>query len=185
MLAERIGASQLAEMSAQGVSLESTLRPRDLPRLREVVADGPGLDEESLLARVGLGIGPEAHPVVRIEVQGTLQLVCQRCLAPVAWPLDLRVALTAVGSESLAEELADPFDSVLLDEEGGLPLRAAVEDEVLAALPISPRHESTADCEAAGARPGALTEPAPAQVSRPFAELATLLGRQPGDTGEK
>ena len=55
----------------------------------------------------------------------------------------MEVALTAVTSEARADELADPFDSVLLDDDGGLPLRVAVEDEILAALPLAPRHDES------------------------------------------
>lgn len=181
MLAERLGSSQLADMSAQGVSLESSLRPRDLPRLKEVVASGPEVDDESLQVRVDLSIGAEAYPVVRIQVRGTLQLVCQRCLAPAAWPVDVDVALTAVRSEARADELADPFDSVLLEDDGGLPLRFAVEDEILAVLPIAPRHENPAECQAGGATPAMTVEPVPEDMSRPFADLASLMGRRDAD----
>ena len=38
-------------------------------------------------------MGPESFPVVQLRVTGTIHLTCQRCLAPVSWPLDLDVAL--------------------------------------------------------------------------------------------
>ena len=94
------------------------------------------------------------------------------------------MTLTAVASERLADELADPFDTVLLEEDGGLALRAAVEDEILAALPLAPRHEDAAACEAVGeieAAPEGSVEP----MSRPFAGLAGLMGRRDGADDEK
>jgi uncharacterized protein len=181
MLAERLGSSQLAEMSAQGASLECSLRPRDLPRLAALVVAGQG---DALQVRVGVFAGPESCPQLRIEARGSLHLACQRCLAPVAWPVDVDVTLTAVVSERQADELADPFDTVLLEEDGGLALRVAVEDEILAALPLAPRHEDAAACKAAGAIEAA-PEDCAEPMSRPFAGLATLMGRRGGADDEK
>jgi len=137
-----------------------------------------GVASEELDVRVGFALGPEGFPVARIRVAGTIFLTCQRCLASVSWPVDVDVALTAVGSDALANELADPFDSVVLDEEGGLALRAAVEDEILAALPIAPWH----DAEECGV---ALEQEQSPRQSRPFAGLAKLMHRSGGDGDEQ
>ena len=124
-------------------------------------------------------MGPESFPVVQVQVMGTIDLTCQRCLAPVSWPLDLDVALTAVASDELAGELADPFDSVVLDEEGGLALRAAVEDEILAALPLAPLHGDGVACRTAGPELPAADENPPRKSTTPFADLGRLM-RQDG-----
>lgn len=185
MLAERIASSQLADMSAQGVSLASSLRVGDLPRLSAVVAPGTGVNDGPLEATIGFRIGPENCPVVSISVRGTLHLTCQRCLGLVSWPLDVDVALTAVASDAAADELADPFDSILLDEAGGLLLRATVEDEILAVLPFAPLHADETECRAAGAEPQKVAEPAAREVNRPFAGLGSLMGRHRGDGDEQ
>lgn len=175
MLAERIGSSQLAELSAQGATLESGLGPRDLPRVRALVAPEAATTAGGLQARVAFRGGPQSRPVVAIEVHGALPLVCQRCLGPVPWPVDVDVALAVVPDESATRDLADPFDSVLLDGDGALHLRDAVEDEILAALPLAPLHAEARDCRAvpAGEDAGPV-----AQVHRPFAGLDALLGRR-------
>lgn len=173
MFAERIASSRLAELSAEGAALTGALRAGELPRLAAVVARGPTVADEPLEVSVSFANGPEAHPVVRIRASGVLQLRCQRCLRPVRWPVAVDVALTAVPSEARAEDLADPFDSVLLDAEGGLALRDAVEDEVLATLPLAPLHEDPACAGGVAAVEPAATPP----VTRPFAGLAGLLGR--------
>lgn len=172
MLAERIGSSQLAELAAQGASLSGSLHAADLPRVHAVLARGA--PDGTLAARVDFSGGPESFPVVAIEVQGVLPLVCQRCLGAVAWPVNVAVTLTAVPGEAATQELSDPFDSVLLDSDGTLHLRDAVEDEILATLPLAPLHADRRDCRA-GAVAG--ESAAAAQVHRPFADLGTLLGR--------
>ena len=180
MLAERIGSSQLAEMSAQGASVANSLRPGDLPRLSGLIAHGQALPDEPLEVRIAYRMGPESLPVVHVHVTGTLYLSCQRCLAPVSWPLDFEVALTAVASDEVADELADPFDCVVLDGQGGLALRMAVEDEILAALPLVPLHGEGAGCGQAGPAPAVATGNAPRKVNRPFADLATMMRRDDG-----
>lgn len=178
MLAERIGAAELAELSAQGASLGGELDRADLPRIAELIARDAGAGGQPLQAEIGFRKGPQALPVLRIRVRGVLPLVCQRCLQPVSWPLDVDVTLTAVASEEEGGALEDPFDSVLLEPGGALALRAAVEDEILAVLPLSPRH---AEGEPCGAAPGT-GEPAVSRPIRPFAGLGALLGKpDPGD----
>jgi uncharacterized protein len=185
MLAERIASSQLADMAAQGVRLDSSLRVGELPRLSQVVARGPGLNDQPLEAKIGFQVGPEDSPVVGIRVQGALHLACQRCLGPMTWPLDVDVALTAVRSDAAAGDLADPFDSILLDEAGGLPLRAVVEDEILAVLPFAPLHADEVECRMAGVAAQGLALPATGNVNRPFADLGSLMGRQSVDSDEQ
>jgi uncharacterized protein len=176
MLAERITASQLAEMSARGARLSGSYRPADLRRLARVVASG--VTGEPVVVAVGLSVGPEGLPLVRIQVQGALQLVCQRCLSPIRWPVDIDVSLTAVADDAQAAELADPFDSILL-EEGALSLRSAVEDEILAVLPLSPVHADAAQCGVAGRDIGTDAGPR-ARPNRPFAGLAALMAQRDG-----
>lgn len=176
MLAERIGPSQLAELSAQGARLTSRVRPGELPRLAAVAAAtgrGGGLDIE-----VALRKGPESFPIVDIQVRGSVPLTCQRCLRPVDCPVDLRVSLAAVPDEAAMDDLADPFDSVLLDADGSLRLRDAVEDEILATLPLAPLHADAADC---GELPTAQAQAPGPQMQRPFAGLARLMGGPKAD----
>jgi uncharacterized protein len=180
MLAERIGSSQLAEMSAQGASLTTTLRPGNLPRLAGTTGGGQVRPDGALEVTIRFSIGPESFPVVQIRVTGTVDLTCQRCLGPVGCPLELDVALTMVGSEADAEALADPFDSIVLDEEGGLRLRMAVEDEILAALPLVPLHGEGAGCTMMAGTSAAAEMPV-RTANRPFAGLAALMDQDRGD----
>jgi uncharacterized metal-binding protein YceD (DUF177 family) len=86
-----------------------------------------------------------------------------------------------VRNDAEADGLADPFDSVLL-EDGELPLRLALEDEILAVLPMAPLHEDAAQCGKSAAGPRG--DDQPARPNRPFADLATLMGRGAGGKGQ-
>ncbi len=182
MLARRIGSLQLADMAAAGVRLEERVEQRQLPRLREALAAGGSREgsQEPLAIRVGLSRGADGLVLVALEVDGTLGLTCQRCLGSLPRSVAFAVTLTAVPDEARAAELPDPFDSVLLDAEGGLDLAAAVEDEILAGLPFAPLHEP-GECGVAAANAGAAMEAR--EVTRPFAALGTLMNRDRGERG--
>lgn len=181
MFAERIGSTQLAELAARGAGLAGSLRVGDLPRVAEAALAGAGIADEPLAWDVSFARGAGGLAMLNIRVAGALYVQCQRCLGPLRWPVDVDVTLTAVPDEARAEELPDPFDSVLLDEEGGLPLAQAIEDEVLASLPLAALH-ADADCAVAPLNADA---PARSPVTRPFAGLGTLLKQGPGGEGEK
>jgi uncharacterized protein len=184
MLAERIAASRLAEMSAQGATLESGVRSEDLPRLAPLLATDPARRGQPIETRIAFRTGPEACPVMRIEARGTLSLTCQRCLAPVDCPIDVDVTLTAATDEEGVGRLAQPFDSVVLAENGDLALREVVEDEILAVLPLAPLHAEASACAAtAPAEDGSAR--AVERSQRPFAGLADLLHRDRGEQDEE
>lgn len=144
-----------------GGSMESVVPISALSRLADVVTDDSG----SLSWRVVGERQADGKSYLHLTVAGELQLRCQRCLEPMAWQLLEETSLQLVSSgkvlpdEDLIDEVADPI--VAEKEMALLPL---VEDEVLLALPIAPRH-------AACALPG----PARARGDEsPFALLAQI-----------
>lgn len=109
----------------------------------------------------------ERRARLNLSVSGELVLRCQRCLGGLAWPVEIEVSLHPVreGQDIPDEELEDDeFDALEVGEE--LDVVALVEDEVLLALPIAPRHD---DCQPP--RPDGGVE-----KESPFAKLAALRG---------
>lgn len=104
---------------------------------------------------------------LHLEADAAVQRRCQRCLQPVGLALQVRRALRFVDGETLAAELDADSDDDVLALERALDLHALVEDELLLALPMVPRHEHcaapTASATAADAGAGA---------PHPFAGLA-------------
>jgi uncharacterized protein len=90
------------------------------------------------LGRAVAGGAPQVW--LELEAQAEVLRCCQRCLQPVAITLQVRRRLRFVDGEAQAAELdADSEDDVLAIERA-LDLRALVEDELLLALPMVPRH---------------------------------------------
>ena len=112
-----------------------------LRRLADVLAD----EEGSLAWKASGECDAAGKPFLALEVSGELHLKCQRCLGALVFQLSIKshLRLVAPGAawpdEGLEEDSYDPIEA--LEEQPLLPL---IEDEVLLALPIAPRHGSCA-----------------------------------------
>ena len=114
--------------------------------------------------------GGQPQVWLHLTAQTRLNLECQRCLQPVAVPLAVqRSFLFAVDEATAAQIDADIEDDVLVLTRA-LDLRGLVEDELILALPVVPRHDSC---------PKPLNVPVDAPLPQeerpnPFAALAAL-----------
>jgi len=172
MLTERIAASRLRALALSGSHERRALPLAAMPRLAELLA---GEQQGNVTLDGRFVVDAADRLCLEAELSGELWLACQRCLGAVRWPVQLAVRLVVVEDEAAAQALDDPFDSLLL-EAGELPLFRAMEDELLAAAPLAPRHAKGAACRASAAGDG---EPdgAAADTHRPFAGLQELLAR--------
>jgi len=114
----------------------------------------------------------QGRPALHLKVQGELHLTCQRCLAALEFPLRVETSLrlAATQAEVDAEPLeADGPECIVAGKE--MAVQALVEDEVLLAIPIAPRHEHCA----AGAELAAESQGAAGARQTPFAGLRGLM----------
>jgi uncharacterized protein len=182
MVPGRIASTQVADFAARNVSMVGSFRAREFGRLAPSVADDSGYsDQIEVTCRFGHGL--EGHPEVELWIAGQVGLVCQRCLAPVGWDLDTRVRLTIVEAEREVGELSDPFDSISMHD-GVLDLTAAIEDEILSAMPLAPVHSAGAPC-ARSPEEGKQTVGERAAVSRPFAVLRDLINSPDSENADR
>lgn len=92
--------------------------------------------------------------IIDVEYDTTVQLSCQRCLGPVDYRVEGGAHLAVLEDASLAQHLAEGFEPLVLEDERLVPL-TLIEDEVLLALPLVPRHDP-GSCEAPAAASGKL-----------------------------
>ena len=111
-----------------------------LPRLAASLADTSGtLHVELQATRDGDGQG-----WLHGEIRGRLPLTCQRGLHAFDWDCDVALSLALVETESEEAKMLKETDAYLVEDDE-LPLRDLVEDEVLLALPMTPRCDDP-DC---------------------------------------
>ena len=104
------------------------------------------------------------RPGLGIRVDGSIELICQRCLEPMSFELGIDDWVGLARTE--AEIDSDPTDGPdRIPATPRMSVAELLEEEVLLALPISPRHE--ADCSPADA--------ARKRDAAPFGSLRRLI----------
>lgn len=79
------------------------------------------------------------RPCLRIAARGSLEFECQRCMRPLAMPVEVAAELELAESREAAEAAEDEVDRVVASR--SMDVAALVEDELLLALPMVPMHE--------------------------------------------
>ncbi len=109
----------------------------------------------------------------------SLPLTCQRCLEPVNIGLTVDHSFRFVATEAQAAAEDEEAEEDVLALSSEFDLQALIEDELLMALPVVPRHESCpTEVRLAAQDPD--FEAAGDGKPNPFAVLAGLKGGKPG-----
>ncbi|MGH8735974.1 MAG: YceD family protein [Burkholderiales bacterium] len=135
----------------------------DFARLSPLLSPNAGVVEYSLEGM------PDAQdrPALHLRIHGSLQLGCQRCLAPLEFPLRIYAVLVLAHSQAEIDVLpveAEGPDWVVASKV--MEVHELLEDELLLAVPYTPCHEHCAAQTRAGA----------AALASPFANLRGMLG---------
>ena len=149
------------EFARSGGVLVRSVGLDQLPRLAELLTTTAGL----LSVRLEGWRDGQGKSWLQLDIAGEPVLCCQRCLGGVKFALDIRsrLQLMAPGEDWPDDDLVDDSADAIAAEKA-LAVLPLVEDEVLLALPIAPRHEQ---CESPSADAGE-------HGSSPFAALAAL-----------
>ena len=149
-----------------GSTIERHFSEEQLPRLQEAGA----LDGSRIDVRLRFSLFDD-RPAVDGTLRGTVSLRCQRCVQPVAVPIEERFQVLLV-----------PEDRV--DEPGGYePVIAAAarfdvrwlaEEQALLAMPLVPLH-AEGECDEFAAPPSQLEQDASRGSQKPFENLRDLL----------
>jgi uncharacterized protein len=112
---------------------------------------------------------------LHLNARGSVTLQCQRCLQPMGQPLAVDRWFRFVGDEDEAERLDEEIEDDVLALSHSFDLHALLEDELILALPLVPRHEACPQPLSvdAGADVVEAAEPSP------FAALAALRRTPP------
>ncbi len=117
--------------------------------------------------------GGPAETWLALTAHATVRLQCQRCLGAVDVPLDIDRRFRFVSDETAAERLDEELEEEVLVLGRSLDLHELLEDELLLAMPLVPRHDVCPDAPPLQfgdeAAPDEATAPA-----HPFAALAAL-----------
>jgi len=149
-----------------GERRENDLALASLPRLAPELAASEGSVHATIeFAR------ERKQPVADIEVRARLPLRCQRCMQLMWLDVDQQSRVWLVTDPASVDREEMGLEPILA-EDGHIALRDLVEEELLLAVPLVPRHEDESDCTTGPSEPEEEEV-----VQRPFAGLAELLKR--------
>lgn len=130
------------EVAKSQERLTGEMTAQDSERLAEAVDP---LHQGKLKVQYSLtGDDAKTHsPSMRLTIKALLPLVCQRCLE--AMQFDVALTFDYVVSAVEPEEADGDDDVDWVEASGTMDLTELIEDELLIAIPLSPRHEI--DCQ--------------------------------------
>lgn len=162
-------------LARAGAALAGEVPLKDLPRLAEGVRDETAAVVTWSAAGAMRKPAGESTPVAMLHLQARARLAfqCQRCLQPLELPVAADTWFRFVAGEDEAERLDAEAEEDVLALTRSLDLHALLEDELLLALPLVPRHEQ---CPQPLPAHGGGTSADPA-AAKPFAALAALRKR--------
>ena len=121
------------------------------------------------------------HAVADLDVKAAPEVVCQRCMQSMRWPVNVKSRIALVSDYDAADRVPDGME-VFLVEADSVSVRDLVDEEVMLALPNVPRHDEDSECARRRVQlPGQPDEPEATpdlQVQKPFAQLGELLKRK-------
>ncbi|WP_432453034.1 MULTISPECIES: 23S rRNA accumulation protein YceD [unclassified Agarivorans] len=120
---------------------QGTLEVKRLPRLSEASL--------KVNSDVDVWLRFETDPLGLVVVQGRalteVELECQRCGEAFSYAIDVEFTYSPVCDESQVEALTEDYEPLQLNDDNYFVVQELIEDELLLALPIIPRH-SLSDC---------------------------------------
>ena len=131
----------LESLANRGVTLSGELDIGTLTRLKGLLHSDSGSVSATLRFRQrGDGwLGSE------LEFKADVELVCQRCLEPFRQELVESVNVVLADSDSLPETVPTGFEPFEV-EEGRFQPAQLIEDELIVAVPLVPKHARVEDC---------------------------------------
>jgi uncharacterized protein len=144
--------------------LEGTLQVAQLPRVADLVFDGAG----TVRYVVSGYVDDRGYSALHVELDGELNLRCQRCLGPLSHTVRSEREIVLVpGADEFAQREDEADSEDVIPDVARLALAPLLEEELLLALPMATRH-------AEGACGTGLETPSAAPATSPFAALAKL-----------
>ncbi len=137
--------------------------------------DGRGADQPIDWTVRGESRNPthvQPQPWLHLTASTVLSLSCQRCLGPVDTPVEVDRWFRFVADEATAQAQDEVSEEDVLALDREFDLLALVEDELLMAMPLVPRHDNCPEPVRLSA--GEDTLPPEADRANPFAALGRL-----------
>src|SRR5881394_1932384 len=121
-------------------AIDFTIPLAELPRVSHELSatDGDATGRVRFSRQQGLAVAD-------LEVSAQPEVVCQRCMQPMRWPVNLNSRIALVSDYAAADRVPEGLE-VFLVEADSVSVRDLVDEEIMLALPHVPRHEEGSEC---------------------------------------
>lgn len=156
-------------LAKNGLKLTGQLAIADMPRLQQSLLS----DEGTIKVNIAFDMDEIDTPYMQGEFATTVLMTCERCMTAMTLDLNVNSLLAIVINEQKIASLDKQYDPWLLASNDEVSLSSVVEDELILALPIVPRHNEVCLPASEWFSADELVGEAAEKVS-PFAILSTL-----------
>ncbi|OUD12473.1 YceD family protein [Thioflexithrix psekupsensis] len=159
-------------LAKQAETLTGRYEIHQLPRLHDRLCELRGHAEFNW----SFSLNEEQQILIQGWIRALLPMICERCLQPVDYVLTASTALMVLRPGQSEDQVPDEFEALLLTQMP-VSLLSLVEDELVLALPIIPKHDQCPNNLNVIADETVHVDPADEPVAikpNPFAVLATL-----------
>lgn len=155
--------------------LKGVVALNELSRFAEMLERKEGVVQIHLI--FGIGQSEESAGSNYVEIKGRLEveveLECQKCLGKYPFTLDSGFYVKVIRSE---EDLQESEDAIICPYDDKLAIRDLIEDELILALPMIPKHElCSLEVEESAQE---IHSSAPSSRNKPFKHLKQLLNSE-------
>jgi uncharacterized protein len=127
------------EFARKSLEIHDTIHVFEMARVQDILFSQEGVLSWQL---VGL-MDDDNKPMLSLQVSGTVNLKCTRCLESFAFDLNIDSLFVVLADESMLpseqDDIEDELDYLVADPH--MQVSQLIEDEVLLALPYAPKHE--------------------------------------------
>ena len=156
-------------LAQNGLKLAGQLAVSDMPRLVQSLQNNEGIVDVD----IAFDVDEINTPYMRGKFTTTVSMICERCMKAMKVSLNVNCLLAMVTNERKIEGLAEQYDPWLLESSDDVSLGSVIEDELILALPLVPRHDEACLPASEWSSSDELIEEVEDKVS-PFAILSTL-----------
>lgn len=126
------------DFARKSSEIHATIAVFDFSRLKDQLFSPEGEVHYTLVG----GRSAEGAPQLSLHLSGQVNLVCQRCLGPLRFELDVEAVFFLVPDEDRIPAPEDEREDVdYLVADAPIDVLELIEDELLLSLPLAPAHE--------------------------------------------
>ena len=160
-------------LAKNGLTLEGELQLTTMKRLSGSLHDTSGTVHVKMNFDIDKVLGT---PHMKGEFTTSLSLICERCSEPMQYEVKTRCSLAIVNSEIKVDGMAEQYEPWVIDSDDPVMLSSIVEDELILAIPLIPKHDHSCLPAEAWSAGEEFEEDVEKRVS-PFAVLAALKSK--------